>query len=140
MIRLVCSGILEKYPTLKFVTHHAGGTVPYLITRIGCLDEFNEMRMGYRYEQLLTKKVIDYLRMFHIDTAVYGHTPTLMCAYAFFGADHLLFGTDMPLGDSQRGFRITRQIIEAIEQMDIPDADKKKIFEDNARQLLRLPV
>lgn len=139
MIRLVCSGILEKYPNLKFITHHAGGTVPYLVTRIGCLDEFNEMRMGYRYEQHLTKKIVDYLRMFYNDTAVYGNTPTLMCAYAFCGAEHMLFATDMPF-DSQAGYRLVRETIRSIEEMDIPDSERKMIFEDNARKLFRLPI
>jgi predicted TIM-barrel fold metal-dependent hydrolase len=139
MMRLACSGVLEKYPTLKFITHHAGGTVPYLITRIGYLDEFNEMRMGYRYEQLLTKKIINYLRMFYNDTAVYGHTPTLMCAHAFCGAEHMLFATDMPF-DSQAGYRLVRETIRSIEEMDIPDSEKRMIFEENARDLLRLPV
>ena len=139
MIRLVCSGVLEKYPNLKFITHHAGGTVPYLITRINCLDNFNEMRMGYRYEQHLTKTIPDYLRMFYNDTAVYGNTPTLMCAYAFCGADHMLFATDMPF-DSQTGYRLVRETIRSIEEMDITEAERKKIFEDNARKLLRLPI
>jgi len=139
MMRLACSGVLEKHPTLKFITHHAGGTVPYLITRIGCLDEFNEMRMGYRYEQLLTRKIVNYLRMFYNDTAVYGHTPTLMCAHAFCGAEHMLFATDMPF-DSQAGYRLVRETIRSVEEMDIPDSEKKMIFEENARDLLRLPV
>jgi predicted TIM-barrel fold metal-dependent hydrolase len=139
MMRLVCSGVLEKYPNLKFVTHHAGGTVPYLITRISLLDNFNEMRMGFRYEEHLTKSIVDYLRMFYNDTAVYGNTPSLMCAYAFCGADHMLFATDMPF-DSQIGYRLVRETIRSIEEMDITDGEKRKIFEDNARKLLRLPI
>ncbi|MCJ7654115.1 MAG: amidohydrolase family protein, partial [Dehalococcoidia bacterium] len=34
MMRLAASGVLEKYPNLKFITHHGGGTVPYLAGRI----------------------------------------------------------------------------------------------------------
>lgn len=139
MMRLVCSGMLEKYPSLKLVTHHAGGTVPYLVTRIGCLDEFNEMRMGYRYGHHLTKKIVEYLRMFYNDTAVYGNTPTLMCAHAFCGAEHMLFATDMPF-DSQAGYRLVRETIRSIEEMGITDVEKKMIFEDNAKKLFRLPV
>ena len=62
-----------------------------------------------------------------------------MCSYAFFGAEHLLFGTDMPF-DRQLGLKYTRETIESVEQMAISDAEKKMIFEDNARSLLRLPV
>jgi hypothetical protein len=40
--------------------------------------------------------------------------PGLYCAYAFFGAQHLLFGTDMPF-DIELGQRYTRETIEAIE-------------------------
>lgn len=144
MMRLVCSGVLERYPDLKFITHHAGGTIPYLITRIGLLDDFNEMRWGlvgmdYKFEQYLPKKLPDYLRKFYNDTAVYGHTPSLMCAYAFCGADHLLFATDFPF-DSQIGYRLVRETIRSIEEMDITDGEKKQIFEDNARRIMRLSV
>ena len=135
MTRLVFSGILEKYPNLKFVTHHCGGMVPYFEQRIIEFHDLAEMRRGEKYKLGLTKAPIEYFKMFYNDTAIYGNTPALMCAYAFFGADHLLFGTDMPLGDSQIGYRNYRQTINAIEQMDISDAEKTKIFEDNARKL-----
>jgi predicted TIM-barrel fold metal-dependent hydrolase len=140
MMRITCSEILEKFPNLKFVTHHAGGTVPYLITRITLLDDFAEMRLGRMgSERFLSKRAEDYLRLFYNDTAVYGHTPSLMCAYAFCGAEHLLFATDMPF-DSQMGLRLIRETIRSIEEMDIPDSEKRKIFEDNARRLFRLPI
>ncbi len=73
------------------------------------------------------------------DTAIYGHTPGLMCRRAFCGIDNMLFGTDFPY-DSQFGERYTRQTIEAIDQMEIDENEKKEIFETNARNLLRLPI
>ena len=83
----------------------------------------------------------EYLRMFfYNDTAIYGNPPGLMCGYKFFGADHLLFGTDMPAGDAQHGDTNTRETINAIEQMDISEVERKRIFQDNARNLLRLPI
>ena len=139
MTRLVFSGILEKYPNLKIITHHCGGMVPYLVERIKGSFDHAEMLRGARYKQGLTKDPIEYFKMFYNDTAIYGNAPGLMCAYAFCGADHMLFGTDMPF-DSQLGERYTRQTIEAIEEMDISDLEKKMIFEDNARELLRLPI
>ena len=139
MTRLVFSGILEKYPNLKIITHHCGGMVPYLVERIKGSFDHAEMLRGARYKQGLSKDPIEYFKMFYNDTAIYGNAPGLMCAYAFCGADHMLFGTDMPF-DSQLGERYTRQTIQAIEEMDISDLEKKMIFEDNARELLRLPI
>ena len=139
MTRLVFSGIFEKFTNLKVMVHHCGGMVPYFAERITAHVEHSEMRMGYSYEANLTRRPIDYYRMFYSDTALFGNTPALACGYAFFGSDHLLFGTDMPY-DSQLGDRATRQALLAIQQMDTPDAEKYKILEDNARKLLRLPL
>jgi aminocarboxymuconate-semialdehyde decarboxylase len=139
MTRLVFSGVLEKYPNLKIITHHCGSMIPYLEQRIIGAYDHAEMLRGARYKQGLTKSPIEYFKMFYNDTAIYGSTPGLMCAYAFCGADHLLFATDFPY-DSQFGERYIRQTIQSIEQMNISDKEKKMIFEDNARKLLRLPI
>lgn len=139
MSRLVFSGVFEKWPNLKIITHHCGGMVPYFAERIiGAYDHAQKLR-GKQYGHGLTKAPIEYFKMFYYDTAIYGNAPGLMCAYAFCGADHMLFGTDMPF-DSELGERYTRQTIEAIEQMDITDFDKKRIFEDNAKELLHLAI
>jgi aminocarboxymuconate-semialdehyde decarboxylase len=77
--------------------------------------------------------------MFYCDTAIQGNTPALMCAYEFFGADHMVFATDTPY-DNQLGERVIRETIEGVQAMAIDDTSKKKIFADNARRLFRLPV
>jgi predicted TIM-barrel fold metal-dependent hydrolase len=139
MTRLVFSGIMEQFPKLKIITHHCGAMIPYFAERI--VNHYNEaeMRDKWSFKEGLTEPHIDYFRRFYNDTAILGNTPALMCAYAFCGADHLIFGTDMPF-DAQMGAYGPRQTIEAIEQMEISDSDKRKIFADNARRLLRLAV
>jgi len=139
MARLVYSGILEKYPNLKVIVHHAGAMVPFFEQRIISFQDTDEMLRRGNIKLGLTKTPIEYFKMFYGDTAIYGNTPALLCAHAFFGTDHLLFGTDMPF-DSQYGDRFVRQTINAIEQMEISDLEKKKIYEDNARRLMRLPI
>lgn len=56
------------------------------------------------------------------------------------GADHIVFGADMPLGDHYFGLRSYRQTIKSIEDMQITPEEKRKIFVDNALILLRIPV
>jgi predicted TIM-barrel fold metal-dependent hydrolase len=135
MARLVYGGILESYPNLKFVTHHGGGMVPYFIDRIKKFFESNEKRG--KWQTPLTRSPVEYFRTFYNDTAVEGNTAALMCGHAFFGADRLLFGTDMPF-DYEFGEWHNRETIRSIEEMSIPDSDKKKIYEDNAKKLLHL--
>ena len=77
--------------------------------------------------------------MFYGDTAIHGYTPGLMCGYDFFGADHILFATDMP-HDSQGGAKYIRDTIAGVERMAIPESEKEQIFKENARRIFRLPV
>ncbi len=137
MTRLVFSGILQKYPNLKIITHHCGGMIPFLARRMeGSYDHAVQLR-GAKYTQELSKPHLDYFKMFYYDTAIYGSTPGLMCGYEFCSGDKMVFATDFPF-DSEYGDRYTKQTIQSIEQMPVSDTDKKKIFEDNARRLLHL--
>jgi predicted TIM-barrel fold metal-dependent hydrolase len=139
MTRLVFSGVFEKYPDLKIITHHCGAMVPYLQQRIECSYDNARIIQKDNFEENLTRPPLEYFKMFYYDTAINGNAPGLMCAHAFCGTDHMLFATDVPF-DNEYGERFTRQTIEAVDQMGIEESEKKKIFEDNARRLLRLPI
>jgi aminocarboxymuconate-semialdehyde decarboxylase len=111
--------------------------VPYFADRIaGCIDYFNTAANA-GFSSKLTKPPIDYFKMFLNDTALYGNTSALMCAYEFFGPEKILFGTDFPY-DIERGDKFIRDTINAIEHMSIPQSDKTMIFEANARKLLHM--
>ena len=141
MGHFVWSGMLEKYPNLKIITHHCGGLTPYQANRIwqhqsvGERDMYREQNSSWHF----SKRPYDYYKMMYGDTAVWGNTSILMCGYDFFGVDHMLFGTDMPFGGETGAFYV-RETINSIEKMAIPEVEKRKIFEDNPRQLFHLPV
>ena len=139
MGRIVYSGMLDKYPNLKILTHHCGGLAPYQPGRIPSKPLVTEVRRGLKSGQRFMEKPVDYYRMIYGDTACWGNTAVLMCGYAFFGVQHILFGTDMPFG-AEGGEWFVRETIRSVEEMNIPQEDKKKIFEDNAKEFFRLPV
>ena len=123
MARLVLSGLFDKLPNIKFIVHHCGAMIPYLITRL-CRQERHDW---------LQRPTRDYFKLFYADTALQGNVPALMCGYAFFGEDHLLFGTDAPFGEG-----IYDRDIAAVESMEVTPAAKKKIFHRNANRLLNI--
>ncbi len=138
MARIAFGGVLERFPSLKIITHHAGGLIPFFHKRIELAWDFNVERMGYRYDgEILTRAPLDYYRMFYCDTAIQGNTAALMCAHAFFGPDHMVFATDTPY-DNELGARVYRETIAGVEAMPIDEASRFKIWESNARQLFRL--
>ena len=77
--------------------------------------------------------------MFYGDTALYGDASGLMCGHDFFGAEHILFGTDFPL-DMENGDKFIKKTIDAVYKMNISDADKKLIFEENVKRILHLDI
>jgi len=138
MVRLVFAGIFEKFPTIKFITHHLGGMVPYFSDRLIVHYNNGLQRLGADHFPGLTKHPVEYFRMFYADTAINGNSNhSLECGLAFFGEDHVLFGTDMPF-DVENGSVSIRETIKGIDNMKISDSTRAKIYEGNARRLLHL--
>jgi uncharacterized protein len=138
MARLVFAGIFEKFPTIKFITHHLGGMAPYFSDRARIHWDNGLERLGGDYFPGLKKHPVDYLKMFYADTALDGNSNRSMeCGLAFFGEDNILFGTDMPY-DVENGGVAIRETINGIEKMGLSEEAKQKIYEGNARRLLHL--
>src|SRR5690606_5347278 len=144
MARIVFSGVLERFPHLKFLIHHGGSMVPHFAGRVGpgwdqlgarTPEEHKDDLAGYP----LTKRPIDYFRMFYVDTAHFGAGNALQSSLAFFGVEHTLFGSDSPF-DPEKGPGYIRSTIRNIEELDISDAERQRIFEDNARRVFGLPA
>ena len=138
MARLAFGGVMDRFPNLKIITHHAGGLVPFFHKRIELSWDFNEQLMGYERDGAPGEPPpIERYRRFYCDTAIQGNTAALMCALDFFGPDRMVFATDTPY-DNQFGERVYRETIPAVDAMPVSDAVKQQIFEGNARRLFRL--
>ncbi|MBV8847085.1 MAG: amidohydrolase [Bryobacterales bacterium] len=140
MSRIVFSGILEKLPNLKVVTHHLGGMVPYFEGRVGHgWDQLGSRTSDVDYKALLKsmkKRPIDYLKMFYGDTALFGARAGTICGLEFFGVDHVLFASDTPFEPTPGLF--IRETIKVIDSLEIDTADRNKIYFGNAQRLLKL--
>jgi predicted TIM-barrel fold metal-dependent hydrolase len=136
--RLVLAGVFDRFPDIKIVTHHLGGIIPYADMRIE--EGFSKVAKAAEAsgEPLkIEKHPYDYFRMLYADTITVGSVAALRCGLTFFGADRVLFATDMPF-DVEGGAKYLRAALKGMEEIDIPAADKKKIYEDNARRLFKL--
>lgn len=120
MMQIVERGIFKKYPDLKIIVHHAGAMIPFFAGRVKYI-------LGPEKEKDFKK--------FYVDTALLGNPQALDLAANYFGISHLLFGTDAPLGIMPAG--ATKEIIEAINQMNVSEEDKEAIFKNNLFRLLK---
>lgn len=141
MSRIVFAGYFDKYPNLKIITHHLGGMIPYFEGRVGPgWDQLGSRTSDEDYTVILKqlkKRPLDYFKMFYADSAVFGSVAATKCGLEFFGADNVLFASDSPF-DPEKGPGYIRETIKVIAELPISDADRQKIFEGNAKRLLKL--
>ncbi|MFI7127176.1 amidohydrolase family protein [Nonomuraea sp. NPDC050153] len=139
MARLVFSGLFERHPDIKIITHHLGAMIPYLEGRIGLgwSDQLGSRTAGENYQNLLPRRPLDYFRRFYADTALSGSDIGTRCGLDFFGADHVLFGTDCPF-DPEGGPMYIRETIRVLDALDLTDTDRDRIYHLNIRRLMRL--
>lgn len=119
MLQMVQTGLLQEYPQLKVICHHAGAMVPFFAGRV---------------DRILPADQAADMRSFFVDTAILGNPRALELAVDYYGADHVLFGTDAPLGILPAG--ATKEILAAIDEMRIDEADKEAIRAGNYRKLV----
>jgi aminocarboxymuconate-semialdehyde decarboxylase len=139
MARLVFSKIMDNHPNLKIITHHFGGIVPMLEGRIG--PGWDQLGTRTSDEDLslvlkrLKKRPLDYFKhSFYADTAVFGGVPATHAGFAFYDLDKIVFASDCPF-DPEKGTMYTRETLRILEGIDMPKADKEKIWHGNLEAL-----
>jgi len=145
MARMVFSGHFDRWPNLKIITHHLGAMVPFLEARVGLgLDQLGTREAAEpHYAEIIANmkkkglRPVDYFKKFFGDTAINGSKAGTVCGIEFFGCDHVLFGTDCPF-DPEGGPLFIREIIKVLDEIDITADERRKIYELNARRLLKL--
>lgn len=140
MARIVFSGVLERWPELKFLIHHGGAMIPHFAGRIGAgWDQLGARTPESQKEDVtgypLTKRPIDYFHMFYCDTACFGAEDALRTSIRFFGTDRVLFASDSPY-DPEKGPGYIRATIANLEHLDLTDAERNSIYHGNISKLL----
>jgi aminocarboxymuconate-semialdehyde decarboxylase len=131
-MRLVLSGVTTRYPNMRVIVPHLGGTLPFLMGRVGRSTAAERARMKQPpvyYEGTLREA----LRKLWYDTV--NHEPSaLQCACEVFGTDRLLLGTDFPYAVGDR----FRHCVEYVKEAGLSAAETEAILGGTAQAMLGL--
>ncbi len=126
--KLVFSGVVERFPGIRWVLAHLGGAIPYLAERLDRgFYAFKECR------EHISRPPSTYLKDFYYDTVNFD-AKALRLAIDFAGTDHLLAGSDYPhqIGSLER-------MLGSIRELGLPAAARADILGSNAERLLNSP-
>ena len=137
MARLVLTGLFDRYPRIKIITHHGGGMIPFYDKRI----EKGLASLGGRTKEedysgvlsSLKRPFMDYFHDFYADTALFGDSLGLDCALKFFGVERMVFASDAPFGP-------IKLHTDAIDARDFEKPTRDAITKRNAEKLMKMSV
>ncbi len=126
VLRLIASGLFDRFPKLQIIIGHMGEMIPYFLARINSALTPVAAKAG------LKRDVAHYFHEnVHITTSGLFTTPPLYLALEVVGAERILFSVDYPYSSNQQGRDFLNQVT-------LAPADFEKITHLNAERLLKL--
>jgi 6-methylsalicylate decarboxylase len=119
---LILDGTASRYPNIRFIFSHGGGTMPYLMTRFEALAARPDIA------QRLPNGLLHEVQKLYVDTASMNSPypwPTLL---KLLPVSHILFGTDFP-------FFSAAVIAKGLSEVGLTASDLKAIERENALEL-----
>jgi aminocarboxymuconate-semialdehyde decarboxylase len=123
--KIVFSGVPERFPKIRWVLGHLGGSIPYLSERLDRgYEAFTECRAN------ISRHPSEYLKQFYYDTVNFDPN-AIELAIAFAGVDHILAGSDYPhqIGNIPK-------MLETLRCLERSEEDRAAILGGNAARLL----
>jgi predicted TIM-barrel fold metal-dependent hydrolase len=122
-VRLVLSGVFDKYPGTKIILGHMGEGLPFYLWRINhSLSREGKGGRSFR----------DYFcEHFWITTSGFFSDPALACCVSELGIDRIMYSVDYPFVGNMLG-------AEWVERLPLNAEDRTKLLSGNAQRLLRL--
>ena len=122
-LRLVLSGVFDKYPGLKVIFGHLGEGLPFLQWRITSTLRRDSID-GRDFRDIFSEH-------FYVTTSGFWSDPALLLCVQELGVDHILFSVDWP-------FAQNKPATEWLHRIPLSAADRAKIASGNAKRLLKL--
>jgi uncharacterized protein len=123
-LRLILTGVFDRFPKLKIIIGHMGENLPFSIVRA-------EMVMG-RIASDLKRSIGECFREnFYLTTSGYFSAPPFLCMKQVVGIDHSLFSVDYPFSTNEVGRKFLDSLALSADEME-------KFAHGNADKLLKL--
>ena len=128
LLRLITSGIFDRYPDLQIMVGHMGEALPFWIYRIDYMHQATVRSRRYPFMKPLKKTILEYLRTnVLITTSGMAWAPAILFTQQVVGEDRVMYAMDYP-------YQFHADEVRTHDNLDIPLATKKKLMQTNAER------
>ena len=124
VLRLILSGVFDRFPGLRMVIGHMGELLPFALWRA-------DGRLTPKSPHLKKSVRNTFIDHFRVTTSGVFSTPELMCTASVVGWDNILFSVDYP-------FESNMDAVRWFSNLPIAESDRRKVAHGNAERLLKL--
>jgi len=132
LLRLITSGIFDRYPELQIMVGHMGEALPFWVYRLDYMHQACVRSQRYAAMKPLKKSILEYLRSnVLITTSGMAWAPAILFTQQVVGEDRVMYAMDYP-------YQFVADEVRAHDNLDIPPATKRKLMQSNAERWFRL--
>ena len=132
LLRLIVSGIFDRYPQLQIMVGHMGEALPFWVYRLDYMHQASVRSQRYAQMKPLKKTILEYLRSnVLITTSGMAWAPAILFTQQVVGEDRVMYAMDYP-------YQFVPDEVRTHDNLDIPLATKKKLMQANAERWFAL--
>jgi len=132
LLRLITTGIFDRYPDLQIAVGHGGEAIPYWLYRIDFMHKAGVASQRYERLKPLKKGMVACLRENVLaTTSGLPFPPAIKLMLEVMGEDRVMYAMDYP-------YEYVADEVRAHDLLDIPDTTKKKLMQTNAERVFAL--
>ena len=132
LLRIITSGVFDRYPNLQIGVGHMGEALPFWLYRINYMHLAGVRSKRYAFLKPLKKTIFDYMREnVVITTRGMAWAPAIKFTQQVIGVDRVLYAMDYP-------YQYEPDEVRTHDLLDISDEDKKKLMQTNAERVFKI--
>jgi 5-carboxyvanillate decarboxylase len=132
LLRLITSGLFDRYPELQIAVGHAGEALPYWAYRLDYMHQAGVRAKRYARMKPLKKTILEYLRSnVLITTSGMAWAPAILFAQSVLGEDRVMYAMDYP-------YQYEPDEVRTHDLLEIPPETKRKLMQKNAERWFKL--
>lgn len=132
MLRLVVSGVFDRFPELSIVVGHLGESLPFWLYRLDYMHRASVVSKRYETMQPLQRKVSDYLKEnFYYTTSGMPWEPAILYTRSVMGADRVMYAMDYP-------YEYVPEEVAMSDALPLDEGEKRQFFQGIAEKVFSL--